>query len=118
MLIRKPDDLRYSDVTPKEVYLNRRRFLGAGAASLGAATLGGLVLPSSALATATVNGLVKTGPYHNLGDEKPSPKATVTGYNNYYEFGTGKEDPAQNASRWTVPSEWNIRIEGEVMQPK
>ena len=92
MLIRKPADLRYSDVTPKEVYLNRRRFIGAGAATLGA-----LALPSAARATMTINGLVKAGPYHDLGNEKPSPKATVTGYNNFYEFGTGKEDPSQNA---------------------
>src|SRR5512138_1122351 len=100
MLIRKPADLRYSDVTPKEVYLNRRRFIGAGAATLGA-----LALPSSALATGAIGGLVKTGPYHNLGNEKLSPKATVTGYNNYYEFGTGKEDPAINAPKWKVPAE-------------
>src|SRR6266566_528246 len=113
MLIRKPADLRYSDVTPKEVYLNRRRFIGAGAATLGA-----LAIPSVSLATTKINGLVQMGPYHSLGNEKPSPKATVTGYNNFYEFGTQKEDPAQNAPKWKVPAEWNIRIEGEVMQPK
>ncbi len=62
MLIRKPADLRYSDVTPKEVYLNRRRFIGAGAATLGAGALGSLALPSAARATTTINGLVKTGP--------------------------------------------------------
>ena len=60
----------------------------------------------------------KTGPYHSLGNEKPSPKATVTGYNNFYEFGTAKEDPAVNAPKWKVPTDWTIRIEGEVMQPK
>lgn len=118
MLIRKPADLRYSDVTPKEVYLNRRRFLGAGAATLGAASLGSLIVPSRALATAAVPGLVKTGTYHNLGNEKPSPKAVVTSYNNFYEFGTGKEDPSENAPKWKVPAEWPIRIEGEVAQPK
>jgi len=119
-LIKKPADLRYSDVTPKEVYLNRRRFIGAGAASLGAATLGSLVLPSSALATAKINDLDQKGSYHNLLADKASPKATVTGYNNFYEFGTGKEDPAQNAPKWQVPaaSAWTIRIEGEVMAPK
>src|SRR6185369_13235306 len=89
MLIRKPADLRYSDVTPKEVYLNRRKFIGAGVATLGA-----LALPSVSLATTKINGLVQTGPYRNLGNEKPSPKATVTGYNNFYEFGTEMEDPS------------------------
>jgi len=118
MLIRKPADLRYSDVTPKEVYLNRRRFLGAGAASLGAATLGALTIPSAALATTKINGLVQTGPYHSLGNEKPSPKQVVTTYNNFYEFGVQKEDPAENAPKWKLPAEWPIRIEGEVMQPK
>jgi sulfoxide reductase catalytic subunit YedY len=104
MLIRKPTDLRYSDVTPKEVYLNRRRFIGAGAASIGAATLGSLVLPSAARATTTINGLVKTGPYHHITDDKESPKATVTSYNNFYEFGTGKEDPSENAPKWKLPA--------------
>ena len=118
MLIGKPADLRYSDVTPKEVYLNRRRFLGAGAATLGAASFGSLIVPSRALATTAVAGLVKTGQYHNLGDEKLSPKAVVTSYNNFYEFGTGKEDPSENAPKWKVPAEWPIRIEGEVAQPK
>ena len=114
MLIRKPADLRYSDVTPKEVYLNRRKFLGAGA-SLGA-TLGGLALPSTALATTKIDGLVQTGPYHSLGNEKPSPKAVVTSYNNFYEFGTGKEDPKQNAHT-LKPRPWSISVEGDVKKP-
>src|SRR5437868_9489489 len=107
MLIRKPTDLRYSDVTPKEVYLNRRRFLGAGAATLGA-----LALPSAALATTKIDGLGQTGPYHSLGNDKPSPKSTEAGYKHYYELGTGKEDPAQNAPKWKVPADVTIRIEG------
>ena len=91
---------------------------GRGRGHAGSARWEALALPSAALATTKINGLVQTGPYHDLGNEKPSPKATVTSYNNFYEFGTGKEDPSQNAPKWKVPTDWTIRIEGEVMQPK
>jgi sulfoxide reductase catalytic subunit YedY len=116
MLIRKPADLRYSDVTPKEVYLNRRKFLGAGRQPGSHARRAGTAVRRAG--HVQDRRLIQTGPYHSLGNEKPSPKAVVTSYNNFYEFGTGKEDPAQNAPKWKVPAEWPIRIEGEVMQPK
>ncbi|HEY4359765.1 MAG TPA: protein-methionine-sulfoxide reductase catalytic subunit MsrP [Bryobacteraceae bacterium] len=109
MLIRKHSDLRYSDVTPKELYLNRRRFLGAGAAALGAGALAGPF--SSAASAATKLAAAKTqAPFSTT--EKQTPLATITTYNNFYEFGTGKEDPSQLAPRWKVPAEWPIRIEG------
>jgi sulfoxide reductase catalytic subunit YedY len=111
MLIRKPADLRYSDVTPKEVYLNRRKFLGAGAGMLGA-----LALPGSANA-ATLSS-VKNSPYHQLHNDAVTPKAVASSYNNYYEFGTGKEDPARNAPAWKPNPEWPVIIEGEVKQKK
>jgi sulfoxide reductase catalytic subunit YedY len=116
MLIRTSDKdfnfgMRYSDVTPRELYMNRRKFLGAGAAALGS-----LALPS--VAGAAPLNASKTGPYHKLLDDGVSPKETVTGYNNYYEFGTGKEDPAENAPKWKPNPNWNIRIEGEVKAPK
>lgn len=116
MLIRTSDKdfsfgMRYSDVTPREMYLNRRRFLGAGAAALG-----GLALPSAAGAAPLTAS--KTGPLHKLLEDAASPKETVTGYNNYYEFGTGKEDPAANAPKWKPNPNWNVRLEGEVKAPK
>ncbi len=103
---------RYSDVTPKELYLNRRNFLGAGAAALGA-----LALPEDAHAAAIPN-FNKTGTLHKLLDDGVSPKETVTTYNNFYEFGTGKEDPSQNAPKWKPNPAWQIKIEGEVKAPK
>jgi sulfoxide reductase catalytic subunit YedY len=116
MLIRTSDKdfnagLRYSDVTPKELYLNRRKFIGAGAAALGA-----LALPGTASAAALTAS--KTGPMHNLLNDTASPKNTVTTYNNFYEFGTGKEDPAANAPRWKPNPAWPVRLEGEVKAPK
>jgi sulfoxide reductase catalytic subunit YedY len=114
MLIRTSDKdfnfgMRYSDVTPKELYLNRRKFLGAGAAALGA-----LALPGDASA-APLTGYGKPAAY---GTEKASPKETVTTYNNYYEFGTGKDEPAVNAPKWKPNATWPVKIEGEVKASK
>ena len=117
MIIRPSDKdlnfgLRYSDVTPKELYLNRRNFLGASAAALGA-----LALPGSAEA-APLNGVTKNGPMENLLKDTASPKQSVTTYNNYYEFGTSKEGPSQNAPAWKPNATWPVRIDGEVKAPK
>jgi len=95
--------MRYSDVTPKEIYLNRRRFLAAA-----------LAMPISARA-ASLNA-AKTA--FNAGNEKVTSQKIVTTYNNFYEFGTGKDEPAKNAPKWKPISPWTVRIEGEVAQPK
>ena len=114
MLIRKPAAIPYSQVTPKEIYLNRRRFLSTAIAA-------GLVGPYSANA-AKIPNFTKTS--YNVGKEKISPLDVIAGYNNYYEFGTGKEDPSQpgNAPAWKTPyltdPRWKVQIMGEVMQPK
>ena len=109
MIIRRPPDLRYSDVTPKQVYLNRRRFLKAGSAALGA-----LAVPFTALSTAKLNGVIK-GPFNT--DEKQTPRDWATGYNNFYEFGTAKEQPAQLSKNFRT-SPWAVTIEGAVVKPK
>jgi len=95
--------MRYSQVTPKEIYLNRRRFLAAA-----------LAAPIPAIA-AKLKG-AKTA--FNAGGEKLTPSTIATTYNNYYEFGTGKDEPAKNAPKWQPSSPWMVRIEGEVVQPK
>jgi methionine sulfoxide reductase catalytic subunit len=109
MLIRKPADIPYSQVTPKELYLNRRRFLAAGGAAVAA-----LATPFAAQAT-KIDKFAKT-PY-NVGKEKISPKDIVAGYNNYYEFGTGKGDPVQYAHTLKTRP-WTVTVEGEVRKPK
>jgi methionine sulfoxide reductase catalytic subunit len=101
MIIGKETALRYSDVTPKGVYLNRRRFLAAGAAAIGA-----LAVPK--LDAAKLSGVAKR-PLST--DEKPTPYQDVTHYNNFYEFGTGKEQPAELAKNFHT-SPWAINIEG------
>jgi methionine sulfoxide reductase catalytic subunit len=108
MLIRKPTDLRYSDVTPKSTYLNRRRFL-AGSVALGA-------LAGTAHAAVTKLSNVAKSSY-NVGDEKVTPLEAITHYNNFYEFGTDKADPSENAGDFKT-SPWTLKIEGEVAKPK
>ena len=106
MIILKQSQLRYSDVTPKEVYVNRRRFLVASAAAIG-----GMAAPHSAAAAPTKLNAIKAPAQFNVTD-KETPLATVAGYNNFYEFGTGKEEPSHNAPKWHVPAPWSVRIEG------
>ncbi len=104
-------NLRYSDVTPKHMYLNRRRFLGAGAATLGA-----LAAPFSARATTKLDGVRKSA--YDAGKEAVTNEKFVTSYNNFYEFGTGKDEPFKNAPKWQLPRPWTVRIEGEAAKPK
>ena len=99
MLIQKPADLDPSEITPPELYARRREFLKT-AAVLGAAAL----LPPSVTQAATDD------------DLKPTPYKDVTSYNNFYEFGSGKTDPAENAgSLKTKP--WTVTVEGHCEKP-
>jgi methionine sulfoxide reductase catalytic subunit len=119
MLIRKAADLTYADVTPKQVYLNRRRFLEAmgivGATAIAGRRLFELAAPSeAALAASKFSGLLKS-PFSTT--EKENSYQDVTHYNNFYEFGTGKEDPAKNAQKFDT-SNWMVSVEGEVSKPR
>jgi sulfoxide reductase catalytic subunit YedY len=108
MLIARPADIPTSEITDEAVYTNRREFLKA--AGLGLAALGGVV-PGVLPGAVSRLGVPGTG----AGD-KPTPYDDVTGYNNYYEFGTDKDDPAKNAGRFrTTP--WTVEIAGEVARP-
>ncbi|HUI52125.1 MAG TPA: protein-methionine-sulfoxide reductase catalytic subunit MsrP [Terriglobales bacterium] len=119
MLLRKQPDLTYADVTPKDVYLNRRKFLKAagltGASILAGRGLWELAEPSShALAGAKLN-VASKSPFSTT--EKQNSYDDVTHYNNYYEFGVDKTEPAKNAgSLKTYP--WTVSIEGEVKNPR
>ena len=107
MLIKKPADIRYSEITPRSIYLNRRKFLaGVPAAFLGARKLlrAGDKLPN----------LVKS-PFSTT--EKANSYNDVTHYNNFYEFGTSKQQPAQNATNFKT-SPWTVSIEGDVAKPR
>ncbi len=99
--------MKHSEVTPQSVYLNRRRFLAT-------MSLAGAALPAGRAAAAAKLAAVK-GPFST--DEKPTPFQDVASYNNFYEFGTGKDQPAGSAGRMKT-SPWSIAVEGAVAKPK
>src|SRR5258708_1456304 len=108
MLIRKPPEFRYSQITPKEAYLNRRNFLGAGIAAAGL-----LATTHSIFAADKLSGISKS-PFSI--NEKPTPFDAITHYNNFYEFGSDKEDPSANSGNFRT-SPWTLKVEGEVAKP-
>ena len=113
MLIRKAPDVRYSEITPKGIYLRRREFIqsAAGAAVAAAAALvPGAERPLAQGSGAKLPNLTKN-PLSTT--EKPNSFADVTGYNNFYEFGTDKEDPKASAQHF-MPRPWSVRVEGLV----
>ena len=113
MLIRKPADIPSSEITPKEIYLQRRRFMREFAA-MTAAVVSAALLPSAAQAAMKFQHLRKS-PF-SVTDEKPTAYKDITSYNNFYEFGTSKSDPAERAGNLrTFP--WSVAIEGEVKKP-
>jgi sulfoxide reductase catalytic subunit YedY len=119
MLLKRAPDLKYSDVTPRDIYMNRRKFLYgmglAGGVALAGKSLANLAFPSTrAYASTKLSGVVK-GPFST--DEKVTAEGTVASYNNYYEFGTDKGDPAKNAQKF-VTSPWSVSVEGEVAKPR
>lgn len=99
MAPRWKSDLKYSDVTPQADWLNRRQLI-AGAAALGLAPV--------ATQAAT------PGPYST--DEPLNTLEDISGYCNFYEFGTGKGDPARHAHQLTVDP-WAVKIDGMVDNP-
>ena len=119
MWIRKAPELTYADITPKSVYLNRRKFLQvlgiAGAAAAAGKGLFDLAFPSqSAFAATKLTGLAKS-PFSTT--EKQNTYEDVTRYNNFYEFGTDKGDPAKNSKNFNT-SNWIVSVEGEVSKPR
>jgi sulfoxide reductase catalytic subunit YedY len=119
MLIRKPTDLKYSDITPKSVYANRRSFLramgltGAGLAIGSAAWR--LANPTYEVNATSKLTIAAKSPFSTT--EKETSLNDITHYNNFYEFGTDKTDPAKNAQNFRT-SPWSISVEGEVKTPR
>ena len=109
MLIRRAADILPSEITPPDIYRERRRFLAqAGGVALAAALPGGA-------GAATSFGPLAASPFSTT--ETPTSRRAVTTYNNFYELGTDKSDPAENIHR-LKPAPWTLRVEGLVNKPR
>ena len=119
MLVKRSPELRYSDVTPREAYLNRRKFLQglgiAGGLALAGRGIADLISPSTEAYAAAKLSPLASSPFSTT--EKVTSPQVVTTYNNYYEFGTDKGDPAKNAQKF-VTSPWEVSVEGECAKPR
>jgi methionine sulfoxide reductase catalytic subunit len=122
MLIGKHADVLSSEITPRtgyEWYMNRRRFLrgaaAAGAAALGAERLADVISPRIGAQAGTKLETVPS-PLTTTGEDLTSLN-DITHYNNFYEFGVQKNEPAQNAG--VLPTRpWTVRVDGKVKTPK
>ena len=104
--------IKPSEITSESNYLNRRSFLrDSGLAIAGAAVASGM--PGVAGAAVRDLKTVK-GPYGT--DEAPNSWQDITTYNNFYEFGTGKDEPYQNAQEF-APEPWSVKVSGECDKP-
>ena len=114
MLIKKAEDIRSSEITPKSLYLNRRKFLAdaalAGAAAATGVSLRRLLVPAAVFAGNKIDGIRKSS-YSTT--EKVTPYEDVTHYNNYYEFSTRKDEPAELAKKFRSRP-WKVKIDGLV----
>ncbi len=116
MLIKQAPDIRSSEITPERVYRNRRQFIQAASGAVAGAVAGGTVLGrygGTLQAQEPIPGLRKS-PLST--DDEPNSYEDITSYNNFYEFGTGKEDPARYAHEMSIDP-WSVRVEGEMNKP-
>jgi sulfoxide reductase catalytic subunit YedY len=102
MLIRRPPDIPTREITDERLYWSRREWL----ATMGLGVAGAALAPELAAACEVAG----------QDDEKLTPFEHVTGYNNFYEFGTGKDDPKANAHS-LKPRPWSIQVDGDVKRP-
>jgi methionine sulfoxide reductase catalytic subunit len=126
MLLRKSVSLestiRSSDITPQPVFekyqTDRRRFL-TGAATLGAATVAARYVNSLAYPADTVEAAtdLPTVPSKYTVSDAQTPFNKATSYNNYYEFGTDKSEPAKNAHTLQIRP-WTVQVTGMVKKPQ
>jgi sulfoxide reductase catalytic subunit YedY len=115
MLIKKAEELRSSEITPKSLYLNRRKFLKgmaiSGAAAAVAAGTREMIAPSSSVQAGNkIDGIQKSS---FSTTETVTPYKDVTHYNNYYEFSTEKDEPAELAKNFRTRP-WKVKIDGLV----
>jgi methionine sulfoxide reductase catalytic subunit len=103
-----------SQITPRSAFLNRRELiLGAGIATVGITSS----LSQKVNAASIIKPIVSTRNVNFKPSDPPTARSLATTYNNYYEFGTSKEEPATSAQKLTV-NPWSIEVSGEVMKSR
>ena len=109
IIIKKPSDISSVEITPKSVYMDRRRFMKQAFAS-------SLLLATDAMLPAWARRWPDLEAAKYNADDKLTTLEDITGYNNFYELGTDKRDPAKNAALFN-PDPWSITVEGECNKP-
>ena len=112
-LIKRPSDIAPSEITSPELFARRREFIKAAGLAAGSIGLSAMFTSGGAAAAPLSN--VKKSALSVT--EKPNSLEDITSYNNYYEFGTSKEEPEMLAQR-LVTRPWTVSIEGEVKKPR
>jgi methionine sulfoxide reductase catalytic subunit len=119
MLIGKPGDIPSSEITPKSAYLNRRKFMAmagaAGVVAFAGDRIARILEPQTSVHAGTKLTTIKS-PLSTTGEDL-TPYQYITNYNNFYEFGPNKDDPAKNAGRLQTRP-WTVTVEGLVKKPK
>jgi sulfoxide reductase catalytic subunit YedY len=108
MLIKTTTEIPSSEITPQEKFLSRRGFLAGAAAVAGA----GVIAPQGLWGATKL----QTTPGKFSLSETPTPVKKATSYNNFYEYGVDKGDPAANAHR-LKPRPWTVQVEGQIQKP-
>ena len=98
-----------SEITPRDIYIRRREFLAAGAATF-------VALANRALDVGAAGSTLPITKRTATTTDPPTPYNTVTTYNNFYEFGSNKNDPARNAKAFK-PKPWSVAVEGACGKP-
>src|SRR5215467_8862737 len=114
MFIKRASDISSSEITSEKLYNNRREFIKTATAALGIASAGSIL---SACAPGVVGAAPEPqakGKYDTT--EKLTPLQDVTMFNNYYEFGTDKGDPARKSGNFK-PKPWTVKVDGLVKKP-
>ena len=118
MLIKPAAEIKSSEITDEKIFHQRRQFIrrasGAAFGLAAGASLPGLLLPRDAKAALSELNFRKNAAY--VPEDELNSYKDITRYNNFYEFGTGKDDPAKNAHTLKTDP-WTVRVEGEVEKP-
>ncbi len=114
MLIKRPGDIKPSEITPQGIYARRRELIKSAGLLAVAGVAGIGTGPATAQTGAKLPAIRKSSLSTT---EKPNSFKDITSYNNYYEFGTDKSDPAENARALKVRP-WSVVVEGEVKKPR